>query len=302
MKIKLFLFALIVFPNLTFAQAQGNITGKYYITNVDLVVKEFNLVKKDTIIDSNYIAEKDLKFTAYETKGDQLIIKFWDFGKKEKIVQNNEKEFLNLINLLKKESISNDVLLMKLDSLNDNYQELNENVETYKKINKDTDGKYFVMNLDDFNQKVDVYNGSGCSFVWGFSIIPIKLRFGTSSTNFKYNTGFSLGVNVGYEVFIPNRKKQSAAFLFGVGISSVEVEPFEVNNLVTSKSNESAFTPSLGMVYSYENFQIGIFSGIDYIAGEMGSNWIYKNKPWLGVGLGFTIFQKNNSTGVESEN
>jgi len=102
-----------------------------------------------------------------------------------------------------------------------------------------------------------------------------------------------LGVNAGYEFQFPSVSKQSLGVLLGVGISAVNITPETVNNYIDKNITTGAFTPSLGLVYSYESFQVGLFSGLDIIPGELGQNWDYKNKPWLGVGLGFTIFQKN---------
>lgn len=295
----LLLLGIVSMSSIAWSQEAGNITGKYYITNVDIRLKEYSLMK-DTVTDNVYIAKKNLKFTTYETKDDNVLIKFWNF--KNEVIHPQISEYEIILKSMKdvKDLYDRDGNKLKFDVF-DSITELIKS-ESTKYISEETDGKYFLIDIKDFNQKVSEYYGKGYSFVWGFSIIPIKIRQKTSSSNFKFNTGFSLGVNAGVERSIASRKKQSIASVFGIGISTVEVEPFEVNNLISENSNEKAFTPSFGLIYTYENFQIGFFSGIDYLSGEMGSNWRYKNRPWFGFGLGFTIFQKNKTSGTESGN
>ena len=260
MKTKLLIFLSIFSVSFLKAQENGNITGKYYITNIDIVVNAYNLLDTTIVENSKYIAKKGTKFTAYEIKkGNQLLIKFWDYTDSR---QSEPK---------------------------------NNNEAVYNYISEGTNGYYFIMNLEDFNKKTSEFNGKNHSFTWGFSTIPIKLRFKNENAPFQYETGFSLGVNAGYEFQFQSKTKQSLGLLVGVGISTVNITPETVNNYIDKSTTTGAFTPSLGIVYSFESFQVGLFSGLDIIPGELGQNWDYRNKPWLGVGLGFTIFQKNKT-------
>jgi hypothetical protein len=224
---------------------------------MDIVVQEFSLINNDTI-NKKFIARKNTKFTAYESKNNKLLVKFWNYK-------------------------------------NSTEQNVEANNNGGKYISNETNDKYFLIDLADFNNKTSEYYGDKNSFVWGFSLLPIKLRFGGANRPFNYETGFSLGTSAGYEYQFKSRVKQSIGVLFGIGISTVGITPETVNNYIDKPTTVGAFTPSLGFVYSYENFQIGVFSGYDKIPGELGKNWQYRDSPWLGLGLGFTIFQKNKS-------
>jgi len=267
----LFASALAVVTLFSYAQEKGNITGKFYILDVDVVVREFDLIQ-DAFNgeDLSFIAKSGTKFTAYEFKEDnRLLVKFWNF---------------------------------KTESSGEQEQPRIESMTSYQYISKATDGGYFLMDLEDFNKKASEYYGFQHGVTWGFSTLPIKLRFGGDDRQFQYATGFSLGVNAGYEWQFKSRVKQSLGLLMGIGISTVAIDPETVtDDYIDKSSTTGAFTPSLGLVYSFENFQIGLFSGIDYIPGEMGDKWVYKNQPWLGLGLGFTIFQKNKTESGESQ-
>ena len=51
---------------------------------------------------------------------------------------------------------------------------------------------------------------------------------------------------------------------------------------------------SLGMLYQYETFQVGVFTGVDVIPGELGRNWKHQGRPWIGFALGVSLFTKTN--------
>lgn len=262
---KIFFVVLIsfCFTGVTNAQEQNNITGNFYVTNIDIPVFQFDFVKGKAMGQNTAIARRNTKFTAYKIEKDKLVVKFWDYS----------------------------------DSLPDEgqYQPLAEDQGTLY-ISQKTNGKYFLMEMEDFNKMTAPYFGSKHSVVWGFSTIPIKLRFKNESSDFDFETGFTLGVNAGYEYSFRSRKEQAIAFLTGFGVSTVEV-----SHLEGEPSTSGAFTPSLGVLYAYENFQVGLFLGKDFIGGSGGDSWGYNGKTWLGIGMGFTIFQQNK-TNTDSKN
>lgn len=264
MKTQLLTVILILFSTILFSQEKGNITGKFYITDVDIVVEEVNLIDKTKPI-KKYIAQRNTKFTVYEIIEKKLLVKFWIYGE-----------------------IDSTIVELKIKT-------------GYDYISFDTDGKYFLMDLEEFNKKTSEYNGSNHSVIWGFSTLPIKLRFSGEDRPFLYETGFSLGINAGYEYQFKSRTKQSIGVLLGIGVSTIAITPESLNDPEAESSTAGAFTPSLGFVYSFESFQIGLFSGYDIIPGPIGEKWVYRNSPWLGLGLGFTIFQKNKTTNTSTQ-
>lgn len=271
MKTQLLTLILILFSTILFCQEKGNITGKFYIADVDIVVEEYNITKEKTIVNpKKYIAQRNTKFTAHEIIDKKLLVKFWKYK------DNTENSASNQTQPVTPE-------------------------EEYKYISINTNDKYFLIDLEEFNKKTSEYNGSNHSVIWGFSTLPIKLRFSGENRPFLYETGFSLGINAGYEYQFRSRTKQSIGFLLGIGVSTIAITPESVNNYVDESSTAGAFTPSLGIVYSFESFQIGLFTGYDIIPGPLGENWVYRNSPWLGLGLGFTIFQKNKTTNASTQ-
>jgi len=287
------LLILLISGNFLYAQEKGNITGKYYVTDVDIRVTKFNLLTDSVEKNSYYIAKSGTKFTAYEIKGDKILIKFWNF--------RDSSNTFNTSNTLFGKTDSNglnDTILLGIKNQNQpspNQQKNDSSRYQNYYISYLTNGEYFLIDAKDFNTKTSEFYGRTSSFAWGFSTLPIKLRFGGKDRPFEYSTGFSLGINAGYEYQFKSRVKQSIGVLLGMGVSTVLVSPESTNSVINKSTTTGAFVPTLSLLYSYSHFQIGTFVGADFIPGEIGKNWVYRNSPWLGLGLGFTIFQRNKS-------
>lgn len=277
MRTKILLLFLLGWVGMAFGQEPKNITGKYYITNVDVPVYEIDFFDDgiNTPFDKKLIAKTNTKFTVIEIlDSNSAKVKFWRYkdGKQQQPKSTS-------------------------DSLN---------AEEYKFINQLTaNDKYFAIKMKDLDEKTQEYFGISKNFTYGITLIPFKLRFGGSDKDFQYGEGFSLGLNAGVEFSLRSRKQQSVSVLAGIAASTVSVNSESTNNYIEEDkvTTSGAFTPSLGIVYSYERFQIGTFVGWDIIGGALGENWIYNKKPWLGLGLGFTIFQKNKteSSGTQEQ-
>ena len=77
----------------------------------------------------------------------------------------------------------------------------------------------------------------------------------------------------------------------GIGFSSIKVTPQTTKNFIESESTQSSITFSGGAIFEIEKFQISTFIGIDTMSGEIGRNWVYRNRPWIGLGFGYEIFK-----------
>ncbi|MBK0380564.1 hypothetical protein [Mucilaginibacter segetis] len=141
------------------------------------------------------------------------------------------------------------------------------------------------------------------SFTLGALVLPIKLRFGGDSQtpnhkrDFTFTSDVSIGLSIGYK-YSPS-KKYSHNFLTGISLTSVGVTPDNTNNTVTAETNLAAITWHAGYLFQIDNFQIGAFTGIDYLAGNVGRNWDYRNKPWFGIGLGYSIFKSKSTSDTQ---
>lgn len=162
-----------------------------------------------------------------------------------------------------------------------------------RKVRRKVGDIYFSLPKSDF-----VTNGGDkipqSDFIFGLTTLPIKMRFGNPEVEngkqkryFDFAGEISLGISTGW------RRRtdpiNSFSVLTGIAITSVPIDSFTSKGLFTSPTNVSALTWHLGILYQHKVFQIGLFSGIDYLKGELGKRWVYRHQPWLGIGLGIAI-------------
>ena len=185
----------------------------------------------------------------------------------------------------------------------------------FKIIKKDSSGQLFVIKIfddTDFENRLfgltefqvinysRVYDGDKpkWSFVSTAVTIPIKIRpgDGKDGDDKKRYFDFEGNVNIGLTAGIRRRistNGTSYLSLFG-GISVGSSKLTTDNSLVTSETNVSTLTPFIGLMFEYNDFEIGLFTGWDYASGKIGQSWDYNALPWLGVGLGYNIFTTKN--------
>lgn len=54
-------------------------------------------------------------------------------------------------------------------------------------------------------------------------------------------------------------------------------------------------------MYQYDKFQIGLFTGLDFIDKSAGKNWAYQGKSWLGFAIGFSLFGENKTSATTDQ-
>ena len=150
---------------------------------------------------------------------------------------------------------------------------------------------------------------------WSFSYLnitslPAKLRFGSNKIlhypddnvpyqrRFDVGSGINLGYAFGFQYQAGKSRDVNIKFLCGLSAGSVNIDSSSTDNKCGTAKNTTAVTPYGGLIVEYKTFQIGTFIGGDYALGEIGRNWIYQGKPWIGFGIGISIFSgiANNAT------
>ncbi|MFD1141873.1 hypothetical protein ACFQ4C_12170 [Larkinella insperata] len=138
---------------------------------------------------------------------------------------------------------------------------------------------------------------------WAFGtvIMPLKLRFGDTDSkgnnlrSFDFTSEVNIGLSLAYK--ITPRTWPTKIFVIGsIGTTSIPVEAATTKDFIESKTNVAAFSPTLGFLVNFDDIdlQLNLVTGIDYMPGELGRKWIYRNQPFLGLGIGFSIFNFGN--------
>lgn len=178
-------------------------------------------------------------------------------------------------------------------------------------IDSRANGKHFLIDLEDLDGKCGPYNGNGNEFTWGAVTIPIKMRFGDGNNRyFSFEPAANLGLFAGYRRQIRGAKVQAINLLFGTSIGSVTLrtEDFFLSSGAerdtTGQYTGTALglSASIGLVYQIESFQIGLFTGSDFLPSKVGTYWRHQGIPWFGVGIGFGLFSKDKSDGSAKNN
>ena len=76
-----------------------------------------------------------------------------------------------------------------------------------------------------------------------------------------------------------------------VGPTTVDLskDNIKVADTTFKSSTQLAASAGGGLLFSYQQFSVGIFGGLDVPIGAEGQKWIYANHLWLGFGFGYAL-------------
>ena len=140
--------------------------------------------------------------------------------------------------------------------------------------------------------------------------IPIKYRFRDKSSNVEeeFSTSFNANLFLGYtfcgRTYFNHRRdvgNKSNYYKWTIG-------GFIGASTVTMTANNTSADPNpipddgteiakgltsigLGITYSFNKINFGGFVGWDYAIGEDANKWNYNKAPWVGLALGYSLFQ-----------
>jgi hypothetical protein len=163
---------------------------------------------------------------------------------------------------------------------------------------------FYLLTQVEYNLNAERLENRG-SFTVGAATTLIKVRPGSKDpidgvTKYsEFGNDFNFGVSAGWKIKPQRKQDLFHSFVGGLSFSSVKVTPYTTQKYIAAESTQSCITFTLGYLFEFNKFQIGFFPGIDLMSGEIGRKWIYKNRPWFGLGFGYSIFraegEKNNT-------
>lgn len=168
------------------------------------------------------------------------------------------------------------------------------------------DGLEFTIDPKLVDNSCKHFYGKSNSFTWGIMTLPIKARFGNSDGRlFTFEENLNLGFTCGFRHQFASTTLQAINILAGFGVGSTKIDSSGMKNTLLTPSSRSALSLNLlniGVLYQFDIFQIGFFMGGDYIPTEIGRNWKYQGKPWLGMAIGVSLFSKNKTDSKDGKN
>lgn len=152
--------------------------------------------------------------------------------------------------------------------------------------------KYFLLSIADFNAKAIPRYRTSPSFTMGTVIVPVKIR----TSPFDFSTDVTLGPVAGARFRLsPYTNTNFFNVVTGFGVTHITLDSLNTKGNIMQTSDRPAITLSFGGVLEFSNAQIGLFVGWDYISQNEQIKWEYQGKPWLSIGLGYTILTHNSN-------
>ncbi|BAO77067.1 porin [Winogradskyella sp. PG-2] len=260
--------------------------------------------------------KKKVKFSDLDSvKQDSIKNRFKDYKK----IEYTTSEIINGKSVeVKKVELVNDDFFVKQKYLIAESPNRNEVIKAFIKF---PDDKNEII-INPFLNKKDTINSTYyitlknrqklwlpfTEFTISSLTIPLKYRFKDEANNVSedftsgINLNFLLGFSYGNSSFMFRDKvgnKSNSWKLTGgiiLGASTVELNssntssaniPIESGNTI----NQGLFSFGFGATYAFNKFNFGVFYGWDYSLGEASEKWNYDKLPWLGIGVGYSLFK-----------
>ena len=107
----------------------------------------------------------------------------------------------------------------------------------------------------------------------------------------------NLGIAAGqkWDSYTKHDSPYSLALLGAVSVTQIAMDSSTTNGKLktTAKIPGASFTAAL--VFVKGSFQLGLMVGIDKPTGSLDKSWAYRNMPYIGIGLGATLFQSSST-------
>ncbi len=247
----------------------------------------------DTILVKTILIQKGYAFDVVQEIGSFSIIKFWDL--KTSTGKSLIEKFKEKTDKTKDTKFSKLKLDKDYNSLEFNGLTATDNVDNF-----DLTETYYILptktllnNSKEFEDKSNVWN-------IGLLVMPIKIRpFATESGQFDFSDGVSVGTTLSWTLHHNFKTDFTHNLLLYVGVSSYTAD----ENKIKEQREDykiATFSPAIGWMWEKNGVQLSLLTGIDFPSGNLQKNWVYRNMPWFGMGIGVGLFKINNENKTEN--
>jgi hypothetical protein len=150
--------------------------------------------------------------------------------------------------------------------------------------------QYFLVSRRDVSTRVVERFSRNPGFTAGTVLVPFKLRL----QKFDFSNDITLGPTAGVRFRLSHYMPHYVSVVSGIGITSVTVDAYELDGIVTEAMEVPALTPFLGFVFELNHvLQAGMFCGWDHVANNESLHFRYHGKTWISFGLGYSLISFN---------
>lgn len=161
--------------------------------------------------------------------------------------------------------------------------------------NSNREPRYFLLTKSDF-QDFCVLAENPIDWSVGAITVPIKIRFnGESESSVRdqrlrsVGSDLNLGTTIGFTWRYMEGGMAKGSLQLGFAVTSIDVDSITTRGRVLDPITASAFTPSLTLQLHVGQYSLGVSGGWDIPGGQLAADWAYRNKPWLGIGIGLNL-------------
>jgi hypothetical protein len=258
--------------------------------NIKDSLVEIRKINIDTILVKNILIDKGNAFDVVQEIGSFSIIKFWD-------LKNSHAK-----SLLKKITEPKNTLYRKELQLEDDFKAMKIKGLTavIDSVDYDLSKTYFIVPTKTLINNSTEFENKGGLWSIGLLVLPIKIRpFATESGQFDISSGFSVGTTFSWTVHHNWETNFTHSFLIYAGISSYKADESKIKE-EREDYTIATFSPALGWMWEKNNVQLGVLVGIDFPPGALQKKWVYRNQPWVGLGIGIALFKIDNGEQTKS--
>ncbi|SEO11378.1 hypothetical protein SAMN05192574_105353 [Mucilaginibacter gossypiicola] len=139
---------------------------------------------------------------------------------------------------------------------------------------------------------------------WGLTtdVTIIKIRPGSSKLlqgKYPIYTEVTNNINIGMMLvgkFSGENSPISHYIQAGFSFGLIPVTPQSTQDIRTTDGTVGAITPTIGYTFEVNKAQVSVTGGIDYLTGPENKTWVYRGRPWIGLGIGFSLVSLSSPT------
>lgn len=122
--------------------------------------------------------------------------------------------------------------------------------------------------------------------------VPMKVRPSLGTTPAILDNDFNAGASFNVKWRLSTTKERFVNMVIMLGLQSLVMTDQNNTQLTADggSENTSGILYGGGLYFQFDRIQIGGLVGFDTAFGYRSFDYIYQNKPWIGLGLGFDVF------------
>lgn len=154
---------------------------------------------------------------------------------------------------------------------------------------------YYIIPTSSLFAKSTEFENKKDNLNIGLLAMPMKIRpFATESGQFDFTSGLSLGATLSWTMHHNFVTDFSHNLLIFAAASTYTADEGKIKEK-REDYNITSFSPAIGYMIEKKKIQLSALIGIDFPSGTLQKNWVYRNKPWFGIGVGIALFNISNT-------